>query len=51
MEVKYGNGMEINLTRNTNGDFSTLFKYVFRDESKFKQVFKYIYIYIYIYIY
>ena len=31
---------EINLTRNANGEFSTLFEYFLRDESKFKQYFR-----------
>ena len=30
---------EINLTRNVNGEFSTLFEYLLSDESKFKQYF------------
>ena len=31
---------EINLTRNANGEFSTLFEYLLHDESKFKQYFR-----------
>ena len=31
---------EINLTRNVNGDFSTLFEYLLRDERKFKHYFR-----------
>ena len=31
---------EINLTRNANGEFSTVFEYFLRDESKFKQYFR-----------
>ena len=32
--------LEISLTRNTNGDFSTLFEYLLRDQCKFKQYFR-----------